>query len=367
MPDQPAPHTDWAALAIDIKRWARELGFAKAGIADTGLGEAAAGLAAYLAHGHHGDMAWLAERASMRADPATLLPGTIRVISLRMDYAPPDIRQAWDVVHDGELGYISRYALGRDYHKLVRKRLQKLADRIVAAIGPFRYRALCDSAPVFEKPLAQKAGLGWRGKHTLTLSREAGSYFFLGELYTDLPLPLDAPVSDHCGSCTRCIELCPTGAIVAPYQLDARRCISYLTIEHKGSIDPELRPLLGNRIFGCDDCQLACPWNKFAQVTAEPDFAPRHQLDGQRLVDLFGWDEPTWLARTEGMSIRRAGYEGWLRNLAIALGNAPHSTAVVAALQARADDPSPLVREHIAWALARQHARGSGQAPPEGR
>lgn len=346
-----------AELVERIRVWAAELGFAQLGITDTDLSEAAEGLREYLDAGHHGNMAWLAERAQMRTHPAELHPGTIRVISLRMDYASRDIGRAWDVLGNGELGYISRYALGRDYHKLVRRRLQKLADRIAAEIGPFGYRVFCDSAPIMEKPLAQKAGIGWRGKHTLTLSRYAGSYFFLGEILTDLPLPLDAPVDNHCGSCTRCIDLCPTGAIVGPYQLDARRCISYLTIEHKGRIDEALRPLMGNRIFGCDDCQLVCPFNRYAKVSIEADFAPRHGLDGLQLVELFGWDEATYLARTEGMSIRRAGYESWLRNIAVALGNAPYSDEVIGALRSRADDPSPVVREHVVWALKRQRDR----------
>ena len=341
-------------LALDIKRWARELGFAEAGITDTDLSHDEEGLRQYLAEGHHGIMHWLQDRLDLKTHPEALHPGTTRIICVRMNYAQADIKQSWDVVHDSELGYISRYALGRDYHKLVRKLLQKLADRITAEIGPFNYRAFCDSAPVMEKSLAQKAGLGWRGKHTLTLSRSAGSYFFLGELFTDLPLPIDQPVENYCGTCTRCIDACPTGAITAPYQLDAKRCISYLTIEYKGSIDPELRPLMGNRVFGCDDCQLACPWNKFAQVTLENDFLPRHHLDGTKLTELFAWDETTYLAKTEGMSIRRAGYESWLRNIAIGLGNAKHSAEVVAALRARADHPSEIVREHVAWALAEQ-------------
>ncbi len=347
-------------LAARLRGWAAELGFAQVGITDTDLSEAAAGLREYLDAGHHGSMAWMEERERLRTRPQELHPGTIRIISLRMDYAPPDIGRAWDVLHDAARGYVSRYALGRDYHKLVRRRLQKLADRIAADIGPFGYRVFCDSAPVMEKPLAQKAGLGWRGKHTLTLSKGAGSYFFLGEIFTDLPLPVDAPVANHCGTCTRCIDLCPTGAIVAPYRLDARRCISYLTIEHKGPIDEALRPLMGNRIFGCDDCQLVCPFNKYAQVTMEADFAPRHGLDGPRLVDLFGWDEAAYLAKTEGMSIRRAGYESWLRNIAIALGNAAPSDEAAAALRARADDPSPVVREHVAWALERQREKTPG-------
>ncbi|MET0332436.1 MAG: tRNA epoxyqueuosine(34) reductase QueG, partial [Dyella sp.] len=249
--------------------------------------------------------------------------------------------------------YVARYALGRDYHKLMRNRLQKLAERIGAQIGTFGYRAYVDSAPVLEKALARNAGLGWIGKHTVLINKRAGSYFFLGELYTDLPLPSDQPASAHCGSCRKCTDICPTQAIVAPYKLDARRCISYLTIELKGSIPEELRAPIGNRIFGCDDCQLICPWNKFAQATQEPDFAPRHQLDGARLVELFGWSEDEFNKRTEGMAIRRTGYEGWLRNIAVALGNAPPSPANVAALSARADDASPIVREHVDWALRR--------------
>lgn len=352
----PAP-IDYTRLAADIKRWAGEFGFADVGITDIDLSEAAKGLHEFLDASHHGGMAWMAERARMRVHPEELHPGTLRIISLRMDYAPPDIQSAWHVIHDDSLAYISRYALGRDYHKLIRKRLQKFADHIAAEVGPFGYRVFCDSAPLMEKPLAQKAGLGWRGKHTLTLSRTGGSYFFLGEILTDLPLPIDAPVSDHCGSCTRCMDVCPTGAIIAPYQLDARRCITYLNIEHKGSIDEHLRPLMGNRIFGCDDCQLVCPWNKFAKVTIEADFAPRHGLDHAKLLELFAWDEATYLEKTEGMAIRRAGYESWLRNIAIALGNARHSAEVVAALQAHADHPSPVVREHVQWALEQQEAK----------
>lgn len=348
---------DYQALADNIKHWAGELGFADAGIADTELSADALGLQGYLGEGRHGSMQWLAERAHMRTHPDTLHPGTIRVISVAMHYAQKDINQSWDVLDDDKLGYISRYALGRDYHKVIRKRLQKLADRIEAQIGPFGYRAFCDSAPVMEKPLSQKAGLGWRGKHTLTLTHNAGSYFFLGELYTDLPLPIDEPTSDHCGTCNKCIDVCPTGAITAPYQLDATRCISYLTIEHKGHIDEELRPLMGNRIFGCDDCQLICPFNKYAQVTMENDFAPRHGLDGAKLVDLFAWDEATYLEKTQGMSIRRAGFESWLRNIAIALGNADYSEDVVTALQSRADHESPIVREHVQWALEQQVAK----------
>ncbi|MEO7051218.1 MAG: tRNA epoxyqueuosine(34) reductase QueG [Rhodanobacter sp.] len=350
---------DYAALAHDIKRWATELGFADTGISGTDLGEDEAHLQRWLDGGHHGEMEYMARHGTRRTRPAELEPGTQRIISVRMDYIPPGTANAWGVLNDPEAGYVSRYALGRDYHKLMRQRLQKLAERIHGKVGDFGYRAYVDSAPVLEKALARNAGLGWIGKHTVLINRRAGSYFFLGELYTDLPLPVDQPASEHCGSCTRCIEVCPTQAITGPYQLDAKRCISYLTIELKGSIPEELRAPMGNRIFGCDDCQLVCPWNKFAQVATEADFAPRHSLDGAKLVELFGWTEQQFLQRTEGMAIRRTGYEGWLRNIAVALGNAPPSAAVRDALQQRADDASAVVREHVAWALGRQ-------APPVG-
>ena len=351
-----AAHTpaDYRALADDIKRWAAELGFAQAGISDTELPHDELHLKRWLEDGHHGEMTYMSRHGSKRSRPAELEPGTRRVISVRMDYIPPGTADAWSVLRDGDAGYVSRYALGRDYHKLMRNRLQQLALRIREAIGDFGYRAYVDSAPVLEKALARNAGLGWIGKHTVLINRHAGSYFFLGELYTDLPLPVDTPASAHCGSCRRCIDICPTQAILGPYRLDARRCISYLTIELKGSIPEELRAPIGNRIFGCDDCQLICPWNKFAQATAEPDFAPRHRLDGARLIELFGWSEQEFLHRTEGMAIRRTGYEGWLRNIAVALGNAPRSEASCAALRARADHPSAIVREHVAWALAQQ-------------
>ncbi|WP_233843132.1 tRNA epoxyqueuosine(34) reductase QueG [Dyella sp. 2HG41-7] len=350
---------DYASLARDIKRWAKELGFADAGISGVTLEQDEAHLNQWLEDGYHGDMEYMARHGSKRSRPDELEPGTQRVISLRMDYLPPGTQYAWDVIHDAEAGYVSRYALGRDYHKLMRNRLQKLAERIRESIGDFGYRAYVDSAPVLEKALARNAGLGWIGKHTVLIHRQAGSYFFLGELYTNLPLPIDAPASAHCGTCRKCIDICPTQAIVAPYRLDARRCISYLTIEMKGSIPEELRAPMGNRIFGCDDCQLICPWNKFAQDATEPDFAPRHQLDGAKLVDLFGWSEDEFLQRTEGMAIRRAGYESWLRNIAVALGNAPPSSAIYNALQARSQHPSAIVREHVAWALARQQAATS--------
>ncbi|HXO99614.1 MAG TPA: tRNA epoxyqueuosine(34) reductase QueG [Luteibacter sp.] len=347
---------DYAALAADIKRWARELGFADVGIAGTDLGDDESYLERWLAEGHHGEMDYMARHGTRRSRPAELEPGTLRVVSVRMDYVPPGTPNAWDVIRDGDKAYIARYALGRDYHKVMRNRLQKLAAKIEERVGHFSYRAYVDSAPVLEKAIARNAGLGWIGKHTVLINKRAGSYFFLGELYTDLPLPVDEPASAHCGSCRRCIDICPTQAIVAPYRLDARKCISYLTIELKGSIPVELREPMGNRVFGCDDCQLICPWNKFAQEATEPDFAPRHSLDGPKLVELFAWSEQEFLSRTEGMAIRRTGYEGWLRNLAVGLGNAPTSEEITAALDARANDPSPVVREHVAWARAR-HAR----------
>jgi epoxyqueuosine reductase len=354
------PSIDYATLATDIKAWARELGFADVGISGTDLGKDEAYLERWLADGHHGEMEYMSRHGTRRSRPAELEPGTLRVVSVRMDYVPPGTANAWDVINDGDKAYVARYALGRDYHKVMRNRLQKLAARIGERIGDFGYRAYVDSAPVLEKALARNAGLGWIGKHTVLINKRAGSYFFLGELYTDLPLPVDEPATAHCGSCRRCIDICPTQAIVGPYRLDARRCISYLTIELKGSIPEELRAPIGNRIFGCDDCQLICPWNKFAQEATEPDFAPRHSLDGPKLVDLFAWTEAEFLARTEGMAIRRTGYEGWLRNLAVGLGNAPTSTEILAALEARANDPSEVVREHVAWARAQHAARPGG-------
>ena len=345
---------DYASLAADIKRWGAECGFQQVGISAAELGADETHLLNWLAADRHGEMGYMARHGVMRSRPAALAAGTIRVISARMDYDPPQARESWSVIEDATLGYVSRYALGRDYHKLLRKRLQQLADRIEASIGPFGYRAFVDSAPVLEKALARNAGLGWIGKHTNLLNRDAGSWFFLGELYTDLPLPVDAAASEHCGTCTRCIDVCPTQAIVAPYQLDARRCISYLTIELRGSIPVELRPLLGNRIYGCDDCQLVCPWNKFARKSVEPDFSVRHGLDAPSLIELFGWSEQEFLRRTEGSAIRRIGYECWLRNIAVALGNAPRSETIVAALEARREHPSELVREHVQWALEPQ-------------
>ncbi|MBN7795560.1 tRNA epoxyqueuosine(34) reductase QueG [Parahaliea mediterranea] len=342
-----------AELAERIRDWARELGFQQMGITDVDLGEHRDYLRKWLDAGYHGSMDYMARHGDKRARPEELVPGTCRVLSLRMDYLVADTRPL-EVLDSPRRGYIARYTLGRDYHKLMRKRLAQLARRIAEEAGGGHYRAFVDSAPVLERAIAERAGLGWIAKNTMMINSRAGSWFFLGEIYTDLPLPASEPQqSKHCGSCTACLDICPTDAFVGPYQLDARRCISYLTIEHRGSIDPELRPLMGNRIFGCDDCQLVCPWNKFAHPTAEGDFQPRHQLEAPDLVELFLWDEATYLARTEGSALRRIGHERWLRNIAVALGNAPGSAAVIAALRQRRDHPSPLVREHVAWALER--------------
>ena len=347
-----------AALAARIRQWALELGFQQAGIADCDLGEAEGRLAQWLARDWQGDMNYLSTHGTRRTRPAELVPGTLRIITVRMNYFPAQAADSWEVMNNGSRAYVARYALGRDYHKVLRGRLQKLCDRI-AEVTQFHHRVFTDSAPVMEVELAVKSGLGWRGKHTLVLNREAGSWFFLGEIYTDLPLPVDVAQSAHCGTCTSCIDICPTQAIVAPYQLDARRCISYLTIEHKGDIPEALRPLMGNRIYGCDDCQLVCPWNRFAQKADAPDFAVRHGLDAPGLVELFSWNEDEFERRMEGSAIRRIGHERWLRNLAVALGNAPVSAAVVAALEARRDHPSIMVRAHVGWALQRQNpARG---------
>lgn len=350
-----SPHVvDYAALAHRIRQWGSELGFQAVGISDTDLGSAEAHLLQWLAQGYHGAMDYMAKHGTKRARPAELLPGTLRVISLRMNYYPPQARDAHEVLADGERAFISRYALGRDYHKVLRNRLEKLAGKIRAEVPEAACRVFTDSAPVLEVELAQRAHLGWRGKHTLLLSREHGSWFFLGEIYLNLPLPVDEPGAGHCGSCTRCIDVCPTQAIVAPYEVDARRCISYLTIELKGSIPLELRPLIGNRIYGCDDCQLVCPWNRFSQVSAEADFAARHGLDDIALTELFAWDEAMFAQKFAGSAIYRIGHEQWLRNIAVALGNAPHSQAVITALQNRVLHPSMLVREHVEWALQRQ-------------
>lgn len=349
---------DLAQLAQSIKDWGRELGFQQVGITDVDLGEHEAHLQRWLDAGYQGEMDYMAAHGSKRSHPDELVPGTLRVVSLRMDYLPGDTRMA-ERLAQPEQAYVSRYALGRDYHKLVRKRLQQLAERIQAVIGPFGHRAFVDSAPVLEKAIAEKAGLGWIGKNTLVLNRKAGSWFFLGELFVDIPLPSDAPhASEHCGRCTACMDICPTAAFAGPYVLDARRCISYLTIELKGSIPEELRAPIGNRVFGCDDCQIVCPWNRFARPTEQADFQPRHGLDSGGLVELFLWTEAEFLSRTEGSPLRRAGYERWLRNLAVGLGNAPSTIPVLEALRARREHPSELVREHVAWALARHHEKG---------
>lgn len=343
---------DFQQITVRVKALGRELGFQQVGISDLEVAAAAQHLRDWLARQYHGDMAYMERHAALRAEPAALVPGTLRVISVRMDYLPADT-ESIAVLQDSTKAYISRYALGRDYHKLIRRRLQTLADRLQAEIGVFGYRAFVDSAPVLERALAEKAGLGWIGKNTMLINKQAGSWFFLGELFTDLPLLVDTPASAHCGSCTACLAVCPTQAFVGPHLLDARRCISYLTIELQGSIPLDLRPLIGNRVFGCDDCQLCCPWNKFASPTREGDFTPRHQLDQAALVDLFLWREAEFLQHTEGSAIRRIGYERWLRNLAVGLGNGPASAAALAALQARRQHASDLVREHVEWALQR--------------
>lgn len=346
-----ASDLDLLALRSQLKRWGGELGFDSVAIADIDLSAAEPGFAAWLSAGFHGAMDYMVRHGMKRARPAELVPGTLRVISARMNYFP-DAAEPVAVLADPERAYISRYALGRDYHKVLRARLQKLAQRLGEA-APHGFRVFVDSAPVLEVELAQQSGLGWRGKHSLLLDRKAGSYFFLGEIFTDLPLPVEEQVKAHCGSCTACLDACPTGAIVAPYRVDARRCISYLTIELKDAIPEPLRPLIGNRIYGCDDCQLVCPWNRFAQLSAEPDFMPRNRLDDVGLVELFAWTAAEFEQRLAGSAIYRIGFESWSRNLAVALGNAPGSAGVIAGLQARRDDDSALVREHVAWALAR--------------
>jgi epoxyqueuosine reductase len=346
-----------AHLAGEIKALGRGLGFAKLGIARAEIPADEARLHAWLAAKRHGSMRFMERHGTKRARPTELVPGTIRVISARMDYWQTAATDASSVLADSHRGYIARYTLGRDYHKIMRPRLQRLADAVEERIGPFGYRVFVDSGPVLEKALAREAGLGWIGKHSNLLDRD-GSWFLLGEMFTDLPLPPDRPVTEHCGTCRTCLDVCPTRAIVAPYEVDARRCISYLTIELRGSIPEELRPAIGNRIFGCDDCQLLCPWNKFARRATSPDFAVRHGLDNPALVELFAWSEQEWVTRTAGSALRRAGYESWLRNVAVALGNAAPDAGVVAALRARADDASPVVREHVQWALARHGAGG---------
>ncbi|WP_338766742.1 tRNA epoxyqueuosine(34) reductase QueG [Massilia sp. METH4] len=355
-----------SSLAAAIKRWGNELGFAEVRIADIDLAAAEPGLQAWLDAGMHGEMDYMAAHGMKRARPAELVPGTVRAITARMDYLPASQDTDWRArerarLEDPTAAVVSVYARGRDYHKVLRARLQQLADRVRNEIGEFGYRVFTDSAPVMELPLAEKSGLGWRGKHTLLINRDAGSMFFMGEILVDLPLPVDPPTGAHCGQCSACITACPTGAILGPGRLDARRCISYLTIELKGGIPEELRPLLGNRVYGCDDCQTACPWNKFARRATLPDFDERHGLGRAGMVELFGWSEEEFNRKMEGSPIRRIGHERWLRNLAVGLGNAAAlggrgDPAIVAALQARCDHPSELVREHVSWALARHQA-----------
>lgn len=349
---------DLVSLKQSIINWARELGFQDIRIAnaEADMSSAETGLSAWLAMGFHGDMDYMAKHGTKRTRPNELIPGVSRVISVRMNYLPAHVKESWSVIKDSHQAFISRYALGRDYHKVLRGRLQKLVEKMEVVIGSFNCRVFSDSAPVMEVEWASKSGLGWRGKHTLLLSREAGSFFFLAEIYTDIPLPVDEPSKNYCGSCTRCLEVCPTNAIIAPYQLDARRCISYLTIELKGSIPESLRPLIGNRVYGCDDCQLVCPWNKFAKPTQEPDFAVRNGLDDSSLVELFAWTQDDFEAKLAGSPIRRIGYQQWLRNLAVGLGNAPTSPSVVQALKNRSNDPSVLVQEHVHWALKQHEA-----------
>lgn len=344
---------DYSALALKIKNWGQELGFQQIGIADTDLSAAEEQLHDWLAEGFHGEMDYMTRHGTKRSRPDELVPGTLRVISARMDYLSENRTTIRERLDDPAAAFISRYALGRDYHKMLRKRLQQLAERIASEVGSFGYRVFVDSAPVLEKAIAANAGLGWIGKHTNLINRKAGSMFFLGEIYTDLPLPTDSETTNHCGSCTACLDVCPTQAIVAPYRLDARRCISYLTIELRGSIPEEFRTAIGNRIYGCDDCQLVCPWNRYARLTDEADFMPRHGLDAAGLIQLFRWDEATFLQKTEGSAIRRIGCECWIRNIAVALGNSKTGPDVIEALQARIDDPSPLIREHVRWALSK--------------
>jgi epoxyqueuosine reductase len=345
-------------IKAQLQREAGDLGFQQVGVSGIDLAADEARLARWLAAGRHGDMHWMARHGQKRSRPAELVPGTVRVISVRMDCFAP-AAPAEPVLADARLAYIARYALGRDYHHVLRKRLQRLADALEARVGAFGYRAFVDSAPVLEKPLARNAGLGWIGKHTNLISTAAGSQFVLGELFTDLPLPVDQPATDHCGSCSACLPACPTGAITAPYELDARRCISYLTIEFHGVIPEEFQAAMGNRVFGCDDCQLACPWNKFARAAAEPDFRARNGLEAPTLVALFGWTEQEYLDRTAGSALRRLGYGRWLRNLAVALGNAPSEPAVLDALRARLDANDPVVLAQVTAALARHSRAGS--------
>jgi len=351
MPYDLSNHNDTHALLANIKSWAQELGFADLGVSNIELSKAEQHLLAWLDRGFHGSMSYMQHHGTKRTRPAQLIPGTISILSLRMDYLPESQEKAIKVLQESDLAYVSRYALGRDYHKLIRQRLSKLAQKIQTNLGEFEYRVFTDSAPVMEKPIASKAGLGWVGKHSNILNREAGSWFFLGEIYLNVALPESSARENHCGECISCIEVCPTQAIVAPYVVDARRCISYLTIENEGDIPLELRPLMGNRIYGCDDCQLFCPWNRFATLTSQSDFSSRHQLDNTSLATLFSWTETEFLKRFEGSPIRRIGYQNWLRNIAVALGNAEKTSANRAALLARKEHPDARVKAHIHWAI----------------
>ena len=356
-----SPHsiTNYSQLRDRITGWSEALGFNHTGFTNTNLGCHETQFLNWLDAGHHGEMDYMHRHANLRLNPSSLHEGTISIISVRMNYLPSDHAEPWSVINNGRMAYISRYALGRDYHKLMRKRLQQLAYKIQQEVGEFGYRAFVDSAPVLEKATAENAGLGWIGKHSNLISRDAGSWFFLGELYTDLPLAPEHSIQaeNHCGTCCDCMDICPTQAIIEPYIVDARRCISYLTIELRTSIPVELRPLIGNRIYGCDDCQLVCPWNKFLQHTSEKDFSPRDNLDCVELVSLFSWTEQHFLKRTEGSAIRRIGHECWLRNIAVSMGNAPHDQSIIDALVANREHPSEMVREHIEWALEQQLAR----------
>lgn len=347
---------DLGQLTNNIKAWGKSLGFQEVGISDIDLAQHEQHLSRWLEKGYHGDMQYMQNHGMKRARPDELVPGTVRVISVRMNYLPPDASFARHL-NDRSIGYVSRYALGRDYHKVLRKRLKQLGEKITEALSETAYRPFVDSAPVLEHAIAEKAGLGWTGKHSLTLNRDAGSWFFLGELFINLPLPIDSPVEEGCGSCTACMTICPTQAIVAPYTVDARKCISYLTIEYDGVIPEEYRRAMGNRIYGCDDCQLICPWNRYASVTDEADFHPRQTLHGQSLLSLFSWDEATFLRNTEGSPIRRIGFEKWTRNLSIALGNAPYDEAIIPSLEDRLKDASELVAEHLRWAIAEQQSK----------
>ncbi|MFC3095209.1 tRNA epoxyqueuosine(34) reductase QueG [Alteromonas sediminis] len=353
---------DLLRLTDNIKAWGRALGFQQVGIADVDLSQHEAYLEKWLASGYHGEMHFMERHGTKRSRPNELVPGTVRVISVRMDYLPPDASFAKHLSQQ-EVAYISRYALGRDYHKVMRNKLKQLGDKITQSLAQTTFRPFVDSAPVLEHAIAEKAGIGWTGKHSLTLNREAGSWFFLGELFINLPLPVDLPVEEGCGTCNACMTICPTEAIVAPYTVDARRCISYLTIENSGDIPVEFRQAMGNRIYGCDDCQLVCPWNRYAKITEEEDFLPRKQLHGQTLLALFNWDETTFLRNTEGSAIRRIGFERWQRNLAVALGNAPYQPDIVTALEAALITSSDMVQRHIQWALEQQQKKKNDASP----